>query len=487
MGIFYKYVFDKKVCYSLLYENMNLFIPIFFMGLEGDLMSIGSKVVNNKSLFDINGKPDFIKALPISLQHLLAMIVGNTLPAIVLTNALSTTEHALTAEESIYLIQAGMFVAAIATLLQLYPLVKLGLGSGLPMIMGITFAYIPVMVSIALKYGIGAVFGAQIVGGIVAFIVGMNIKMLYKHFPPMVSGTVVLAIGLSLYSVALNYMAGGNGTPGQGSAKYWIISLITLAVVIACNMFGKGIVKLSAILIGIAAGFIISYAFGIVDFSKVASASWVSMPKLVPFKLQFHWDACLTLAVMFVVNSIQAVGDFSSTTMGGMDRNPTEDELEGGVKAYGLGNLISSFIGGLPTASYSQNVGIVSLTKVVSRHVLSLTAYMILICGFIPKFGALMLSVPQAVIGGATVTVFAQITMSGMKLITSDKMSPRNVTIVGLAITLGMGIIQLDPKAMQHFPEWFRMVFTSSPVVLATLIVFFLNILIPKNLDKGNS
>lgn len=434
----------------------------------------------SKSLFDIDGKPDFKKSFPIALQHLLAMIVGNTLPAIVLTNTLANTEHALTSAQSIYLIQAGMFVAFIATFLQLYPIVKLGLGSRLPMIMGVSFAYIPVINSIAVKYGIGAVFAAQIVGGIVAFLVGINIKRLYKYFPPMVSGTVVLTIGLSLYSVALNYMAGGNGNPNQGAMVYWIVSLITLAVVLICTMFAKGLVKLSGILIGIVAGYVASLFFNIVDFSKLADAAWFSVPKIMPFKLEFHLDACITMAVMFVVNSIQAVGDFSSTTTGGLDRQPTEEELEGGIKAYGIVNMISAFIGGLPTASYSQNVGIVSLTKVVARSVLRLTAFMILIAGFIPKFGAFMLSVPQAVIGGATVTVFAQITMSGMRLITSDEMSVRNVTITGLAIALGMGITQVNPVALEQFPEWFRMIFISSPVVMSTLIVFVLNIILPK-------
>lgn len=434
----------------------------------------------NTSLFDVDGKPEFKKAFPIALQHLLAMIVGNTLPSIVLTNTLNDTPYALTPEQSIYLIQAGMFVAALATFLQLYPIVKLGLGSRLPMIMGTSFAYIPVIVSVAVKYGIGAVFGAQIIGGIVAFLVGMNIKRLYKYFPPMVSGTVVLTIGLSLYSVALNYMAGGNGNPNQGNMEYWIVAVITLVIVLICNMFGKGIIKLSAILIGIIGGYIASLFFNIVNFEPLANAAWFTIPRILPFSLEFHWDACLTMAVMFTVNSIQAVGDFSSTTAGGMNRQPTEEELEGGIKAYGLTNMISAFIGGLPTASYSQNVGIVSLTKVVSRAVLKITAIMILIAGFIPKFGAVMLSVPQAVIGGATVTVFAQITMSGMRLITSDEMSSRNVTITGLAIALGMGITQLNPTALEKFPEWFRMVFTSSPVVLATLIVFLLNIILPK-------
>lgn len=430
------------------------------------------------SLFEFDSKPDLKKSFPIALQHLLAMIVGNTLPAIVLTGQFANTPHALAPEESLYLIQAGMFIAAIATFLQIYPVMKVG--SKLPVIMGVSFAYIPVLTSIGIKYGIEAVYGAQLVGGVVAFIVGMNIKRIYKYFPPMVSGTVVLTIGLSLYPVALNYMAGGNGNPNQGDLKYWAVALLTLVVVLACNMLGKGIVKLAAILIGIIAGYAASLALGLVNLGGVSDAAWLTMPKIMPFKLEFPTDAVITMSVMFVVNSIQAVGDLSSTTAGGLNRTPTEEELEGGIKANGAVSVIGSLIGGLPTATYSQNVGIVTLTKVVSRSVFKITAILILIAGFIPKFGAIMLSVPQAVIGGATITVFAQITMSGMKLITSDEMSSRNVTIVGLGIALGMGIVQLGEQALAQFPDWFRMVFTSSPVVLATVVVFLLNIIIPK-------
>lgn len=431
----------------------------------------------SKSLFDIEGNPPLKKALPIALQHLLAMIVGNTLPAIVLTGQLANTNHAISAQDAVYLIQAGMFVAAIATFLQLYPVFKIG--AKLPIIMGVSFAYIPVLTSIGVKYGMGAVYGAQLVGGIVAFIVGMNIKKIYKYFPPMISGTVVLTIGLSLYSVALNYMAGGNGNPNQGDLVYWGVAVLTLAVTLACNMFGKGLIKLAAILIGIAVGYITSIFIGIVDFSAIGEASWFTLPRLMPFKLEFPIDAVVTMSVMFVVNSIQAVGDLSSTTAGGLSRVPTGDELEGGIKANGLASVIGALIGGMPTATYSQNVGIVSLTKVVARKVFAITGVLILLSGFVPKFGAVMLSVPQAVIGGATITVFAQITMSGMKLIMSDEMSSRNVTIVGLGIALGMGIVQLGDQALAQFPEWFRMVFTSSPVVMATLVVFVLNLVIP--------
>ncbi|MDO5028094.1 MAG: solute carrier family 23 protein [Bacillota bacterium] len=436
------------------------------------------KTLESNSLFELEGKPSLKKSFPIALQHLLAMIVGNTLPAIVLTGQLANTPFAISSQESLYVIQAGMFIAAIATFLQLYPVFKVG--ANLPVIMGVSFAYIPVLTSIGLKYGMAAVYGSQLVGGIVAFIVGMNIKKIYKYFPPMVSGTVVLTIGLSLYPVALNYMAGGNGNPNQGDLKYWAVAVLTLVVVLVCNMFAKGIVKLAAILLGIIAGYIASLALGIVNLASIGQAQWLTLPKLLPFGLDFPLDAVITMSVMFIVNSIQAVGDLSSTTAGGFNRPPSGDELEGGIKANGIASIFGSFIGGLPTATYSQNVGIVSLTKVVCKNVFKITALLICIAGFIPKFGAIMLSVPQAVIGGATVTVFAQITMSGMKLITSDEMSSRNVTIVGLGIALGMGIVQLGDQALAQFPEWFRMVFTSSPVVLATVVVFVLNILLPK-------
>lgn len=437
-----------------------------------------NKKEDSKSLFDLDGNPDFKRAFPIALQHFLAMVVGNTLPAIVLTGQLANTDFALSPDQAIYLIQSGMFIAAIATFLQIYPLMKIG--AKLPVIMGVSFAYIPVLTSIGVKYGMGAVFGSELIGGAIAFLVGMNIKRIYKYFPPMVSGTVVLTIGLSLYSVALNYMAGGSGNPNQGDLKYRTVSIITLIVVLICNLRFSGIIKLAAILIGILVGYIVSLFLGIVDFSTVSSSSRFALPKLMPFKLEFPVDAVVTMSVMFVVNSIQAVGDLSSTTAGGLDRTPTGDELEGGIKANGFSAIIGSFIGALPTATYSQNVGIVSLTKVVARKVFKIAAVLMLISGFIPKFGAIMLSVPQAVIGGATVIVFAQITMSGMKLITSDEMSSRNVTIVGLGIALGMGIVQLSDQALSQFPERFRMVFTSSPVVLATLVVFLLNLIFPK-------
>lgn len=429
----------------------------------------------NDSLFHIDGKPGLKVAMPMALQHLLAMIIGNVLPALVLSNTLS-----LSPAERIQLVQSSMFIAAISTLLQLYPILKVG--AKLPVVIGVSFAYIPTILAIGLEFGINAIFGAQLVGGLVAFIVGIYIKKIRKLFPPMVAGTVVFTIGLSLYRVAVNYMAGGFQAtdPRYGGLEYWGIAVLTLVVVLACNMFGKGYIKLAAILIGILVGYGASLAVGIIDFSSIGKAAWVTMPAFMPYKIEFVPSAVATMAVMYVVNSVQAIGDLSGTTVGGMDREATDDEISGGIKANGLVSVLGAFIGALPTATYSQNVGIVAMTKVVSRYVIRLTAFMILIAGFIPKFGAIMTSIPQAVIGGATISVFAQITMTGMKLIVQDEMSVRNTTIVGLGIALGMGITQIPAAGLQYLPGWFKMVFASSPVVLATTVVFLLNIILPK-------
>lgn len=456
----------------------------------------------SESLFIMDSNPSFGKCLPISLQHLLAMIVGNVLPSIVLAGIL-TAQGDFTAADRVNLIQAGMFVAAIATFLQLIPV--LGIGAKLPVIMGVSFAYIPVISSIGAQYGLYAILGAQICGGIAAFIVGIFIGKIRKYFPPIVSGTVVLTIGLSLYNVALNYMAGGKNvgqTPGEAFAapyghwRYWIVALVTLAVVLICNMYAKGYLKLAAILVGIVVGYIVAFVFDLVlpevtnaagdvikmiNFADLKSSGWIQLPKFIsPTKFEFPLAAVATMVVMYIVNAVQAVGDISSTTIGGLDREATDKEISGGIKANGIMSVLGSFVGALPTATYSQNVGIVAMTKVVSLKVFKITAGFILAAAFIPKFGALMLTVPQAVIGGATVSVFAQITMSGMKLITSEELSIRNSTIVGLGVALGMGVSSLTPEAFYTFPGWFQMIFVSSPVILATLVVFTLNLILPQ-------
>ena len=382
------------------------------------------------SVFELNGMPKFSQAFPLALQHVVAMIVGCVTPAIVIAGVAG-----LEGNDKVIFVQAALFIAAISTLIQLFPLGG-KIGSGLPVIMGVSFAYLPSMQAIAGNFDIATILGAQLIGGIVAVFVGIFVKKLRVLFPPLITGTVVFTIGLSLYPTAVKYMAGGASSPNYGAWQNWLVGFITLAVVIALNHFAKGILKLASILIGMIVGYIVSGFFGMIDFS--------------------------------------------ATTGGGLDREPTDKELSGGIVAYGITNIFGSFFGGLPTATFSQNVGIVATTKVVNRMVLGLAAVIILLAGFVPKFSALLTTIPQCVLGGATISVFASIAMTGIKLVVQQPLTYRSTSIIGLAVALGMGITQCS-DALASFPAWVTTVFGKSPVVVTTIVAILLNLILPKD------
>lgn len=433
------------------------------------------------SIFELDGIPKFSQALPLALQHVVAMIVGCVTPAIIVANV-AGLENA----DRVILIQAALVVSALSTLLQLFPIGKkdgFRLGSALPVIMGISFAYVPSMQSIAADFGLPAIFGAQIVGGVVAFLVGTCVMQIRKFFPPLITGTVVFTIGLSLYPTAINYMAGGTSSPSYGSWENWFVAFVTLAIVTVLNHFGKGIFKLASILIGIIAGYGLSLVFNMVDFSSIGTAAVFQVPQPLRFGVVFEPSSCVAIGILFAINSIQAIGDFTATTSGSIEREPTDKELQGGIMGYGISNMISALLGGLPTATYSQNVGIVTTTKVVNRCVLGLTAVTLLAAGLIPKFSAVLTTIPQCVLGGATVSVFASIAMTGMKLVMSEEMTYRNSSIVGLAAALGMGISQAT-AALSAFPSWVVTIFGRSPVVVATIVAVALNIILPREGKK---
>ena len=430
------------------------------------------------NLFELDGVPPLRRALPLAVQHVVAMIVGCVTPAIIVSGAAG-----LPANEQVILIQAALVISALSTLLQLFPLGRrfpLGLGSGLPVIMGVSFAYVPTMQAIAEGHGIAAILGAQIVGGLVAALVGLFVKKLRRLFPPLITGTVVFTIGLSLYPTAINYMAGGTSSADYGSWQNWLIAFFTLGMVTTLNHFGKGLWKLSSILLGIGAGYALAACFGMVHFESVAQASMFQLPQLLYFGVEFEISACVAIGILFGINAVQAIGDLTATTVGAMDREPTDKELQNGIVGYGVMNMIGGLFGGLPTATYSQNVGIVTTTKVINRVVLGLSALILGLAGLIPKFSALLTTIPQCVLGGATVSVFASIAMTGMKLVSSAEMDYRNSSIVGLAAALGMGISQAS-AALSNFPEWVTTIFGKSPVVVATLVAVVLNVILPKS------
>ena len=442
-------------------------------------MSGSNSSVNKSpaSVFELNGVPSFGQALPLALQHVVAMIVGCVTPAIIVAGVAGISER-----DRVILIQAALFCSALSTLLQLFPFIRFKnfqLGSSLPVIMGISFAYVPSMQAIAEGYDIATILGAQIVGGIIAIIVGFAIRKIRVLFPPLVTGTVVFTIGLSLYPTAVNYMAGGSSSEQYGSWQNWLVAFFTLAVVTGLNHFAKGFLKLSSILIGIIAGYLFALPFGLVDFSGIGTAGVFQLPLPLHFSLNFEPSACVAIGLLFAINSIQAIGDFSATTVGSMNREPKNKELQGGIIMYGISNILCALFGGLPTATYSQNVGIVTTTKVINRCVLGLAAVILMIAGFVPKFSALLTTIPQCVLGGATISVFASIAMTGIKLIFQQEMNYRNTSIVGLAVALGMGITQAS-ASLAAFPAWVTTVFGKSPVVVATLAAILLNLILPK-------
>ena len=441
-------------------------------------------------LFQFYGVPPLGSSVSLALQHLVAMIVGCVTPAIIISEAVGLGQA-----DRVLLIQASLVMSAVSTFLQLFPIGK-RFGSGLPVILGVSFAYVPSMQAIASSGGgISAIAGAMVVGGIVAVIVGVFVKQIRTLFPPVITGTVVFTIGLSLYPTAINYMAGGTGNTAAavaakgllealvyGSWQNWLVAVLTLAVVMLLNNYGKGICKLASILLGMLFGYVVAMCFGMVSFADVGDAAWFSLPRFLHFGITFDASSCIAVGLLFAINSIQAIGDFTATTVGGLDRDPTDQELQGGIIAYGASNILAALFGGLPTATYSQNVGIVTTNKVVNRTVFALAGGFLLLAGVSPKFAALLTTIPQCVLGGATVTVFSTIAMTGMKLIASQDLTARNTTIVGLSAALGVGISQAS-GALSQFPEAVTMIFGKSPVVIATLMAVLLNLLLPK--EKG--
>ena len=439
-------------------------------------------------LFQFTGRPPLGTSVSLALQHLVAMIVGCVTPPSIIAGAVGLSQA-----DRVLLIQASLVMSAICTLLQLFPIGRY-FGSGLPVILGVSFAYVPSMQAIASSGGgVAAIAGAMIVGGVVAIIVGIFVKKIRLLFPPVITGTVVFTIGLSLYPTAINYMAGGTANTAEaiaasgasesliyGSWQNWLVAALTLAAVIVLNHFAKGLCKLASILIGMLFGYVIAAVFfDMVSFSSVGEAAWFSLPQFMHFGVTFDPASCIAIGLLFAINSIQAIGDFTATTVGGMDRDPTDQELQGGIIAYGASNILTALFGGLPTATYSQNVGIVTTNKVINRTVFALTGVFLLLAGVSPKFAAILTTIPQCVLGGATVTVFSTIAMTGMKLIASQELSARNTTIVGLSAALGVGISQAA-GSLSQFPDSFTMIFGKSPVVVATIMAVLLNLVLPR-------
>lgn len=431
------------------------------------------KTAKKASVFELNGIPPLGQAIPLGLQHVVVAIVSTVSPALIVAN---TAE--MSAADKTLLVQMSLLMTAVAILLQLFPIIR-GIGSGLPVIMGISFILPTLMIA---RFDFPTMMGAQIVGGIAGAIFAVFLKPIRKLFPPLVTGTVVFTIGLSMYPIAVRYMAGGY-TENFSTPKVWIVSLFTLIVVVIFDNFGRGLLKLGAVLWGIIAGYFLACFFGLVNFSAVESAGWFAVAPPLHFGIKFDPTACISMAILFVANSLQTIGDLSSLTMGGMNRMPTDKELSGGIMSQSLGAVVGAFFGGMPTCSYSECVGIVTVTKVVNKTIFTIAAGTLLACGLIPKFASILTTVPECVLGGAIISVFAVITMTGVRMIMSTgKFTMRKSTIVGVSVAFSIGITQVA-GCLNGFPEWVGTVFGSFAPVAAALIAIPLNLFLPKSPD----
>ena len=463
-----------------------------------------SKNQLSQEAFRFEGKMPLSQAIPLGLQHVLAMFVGNLTPLLIITGACGLAGNEF-ADLQITLLQNAMLVAGLVTLVQLFPLGPIG--GGVPIIMGTSSGFIGVFNSVATSMGggltaYGAMMGASILGGLFETVLGFFLKPLRRFFPSVVTGTVVLSIGLSLISVGVASFGGGSGVADFGSVENLLLAVFVLVVILAVKHTCKGFLGSSAILVGIIAGYIAAGIMGLVlpttgvtadgveftkswvlNWDKVAEAQWFAIPDLVPVDIVFDLRAILPVMIMFIVTAVETVGDISGVMMGGLDREATDKELSGGVACDGMGSTFAAFFGVLPNTSFSQNVGLVSMTKVVNRFALATGAIFLVLCGLVPKLGALVSMMPQAVLGGAAVMMFSSIVMSGIQLITHDPLTPRNLSIVSVALGLGYGI-GANTGILAQAPQAVQLIFGGSGIVPAALVAILLNIVLPKETQE---
>ena len=451
--------------------------------------------------YEFEAKMPLKQAIPLGLQHVLAMFVGNLTPLLIITGACGITGGSDLAQLQIELLQNAMLVAGLITLLQLFSVGPVG--GKVPIIMGTSSGFIGVFNSVAATMGggilaYGAIMGASIIGGLFESVLGCFLKPLRRFFPSVVTGTVVLSIGLSLIGVGVNSFGGGTAQD-FGSMENMLLAIFVLIVILAVKHGTKGYLSSSSILVGIIAGYAVAFIMGLVlphtgiaadgteytkawvlNWDKVARASWISIPAIVPVKIVFDMRAILPVLIMFIVTAVETVGDISGVVEGGMDREATDKELSGGVICDGLGSSIAALFGVLPNTSFSQNVGLVTMTKVVNRMALATGAVFLILCGLIPKLGAIVSIMPQSVLGGAAVMMFSSIVVSGIQLITKEKMTSRNLTIVSVALGVGYGM-GAHATILSKMPEAIQLVFGGSGIVPAAFMAIILNVLLPKD------
>ena len=434
-----------------------------------------------EKLRDPDYVPPLSQAIPLGIQHVLAMFVSNFTPAIIIALAAG---FGFGSADMVYLIQMSMLFAGAATLLQTITLGRIG--AKLPIMQGTSFAFIPVMIPVVKGAGMGALFGGIIVGSIVHTLMGFFIGRIRGWLPPLITGLVVVTIGLSLIPVGIEYAAGGvplKGKPGFGGLEHWSLALVVILVSLGCKFFARGMVSTAAVLIGLIAGFLAGIATGAVNFGGVARAEWFAIPQPFKYGIEFNAAAIIGITLMCLVSAIETVGDVAGVTKGGANREPTEKEIEGATFADGAGSLIAGIFGGLPNTSFSQNVGLVALTGIMSRFVVTCGAIFLLLCGFIPKVGAVISAMPISVLGGGVIIMFGMVVSAGVNMLSEVRWDARNMTVLAISLAVGLGLKQV-PEALQHLPQTLKILMTSGLLPVAFLAIV-MNLVLPKSEDAN--
>ena len=427
------------------------------------------------NIYTLDGKVPFLKSIPFGLQHVLAMFVANIAPIMIVAGTCN-----LSTQEMASLIQTAMIMAGIGTLVQLFAVWRLG--AKLPIVMGISFTFVSVFCYVGPQWGYEAIIGAVIVGGIIEGLLGLFAKYWRKIIAPIVSACVVTAIGFSLLSVGANSFAGGAGSADFGSAQNWILGSITLVCCILFNILAKGHLKQLSVLFGLVVGYIVAVCMGKVDFSALEGVAVVSLPKLMPYKPVFNLSAIVSVTMIFLVSATETIGDTSAMTSTALGRAATEKEISGSLACDGFVSSLSACFGCMPLTSFSQNVGLLAMTKVINRYTIATGAGILILAGIFPAFGAILATLPEAVLGGCTIMMFGNIVISGLQMIGACGFSQRNVTIAALSLSIGLGFTQV-PEIFNIFPNIVRTIFAENCVAVVFLTSIIMNLIMPRGKD----
>ncbi len=430
------------------------------------------------NIYKLDGRVPIGKAIPFGLQHILAMFVSNLAPITMIAGAAKVP---VTGAELGMLLQNAMFAAGIATMIQLYPLWKIG--SRLPVVMGVSFTFVTVLSTISANYGYPAVIGAVLIGGLFEGTLGLFAKYWRKIISPIVAASVVTAIGFSLFTVGARSFGGGYATD-FGSMSNLLLGLITLATCLLWNMFAKGYLKQLSVLAGLIVGYVVAIFMGKVDLSMIMSGGIIALPHLLPIKPEFHAGAIMSACIIFMVSAAETIGDTSALVAGGLGRDITGEEISGSLACDGYGSFISGLFGCPPVTSFSQNVGLVAMTKVVNRFTIMTGAAAMILAGLFPPIGNFFASLPQSVLGGCTIMMFGTILTSGMQMIANCGFSQRNITIVAMALSIGIGFTTTSESGIwAGFSPVVQSVFSANVVAVVFVVAIIMNLILPKDME----